>query len=85
MLLKNILTLFSLSAEEVANQLSDSLTQMVVCDGALEDKVRKAFQIMKKDLPLMSIGGKSLNNLPRVADILTDTSLGFADPAQVIR
>ena len=63
--------------------MSDSAAQMVVCDGALEPSVRQALQIMKKDLPLMSIGTKSPNNLPRVADILANTSIGFADPAQV--
>ena len=70
--------------EEIAFQLSDSSAQMVVCDGALEPFVRQALQIMKKDLPLMCIGAKKPNNLPRVADVLTDTNMGFADLAQVI-
>ena len=74
----------SLFTEEMGYRLCDSAAQMVVCDGALEPSVRQALQIMKKDLPLTSISINNPNHLPRVADILSDSSIGFADPAQVI-
>ena len=67
----------------MAYQLKDSNAALVVCFGPLEPVVQKALEINKQNIPVYSMGPESPSKLPRVEDIMSDSSLGFARPEAV--
>ena len=67
----------------MAYQLKDSNAALVVCFGPLEPVVQKALEMNKQNIPVYSMGPESPSKLPRVEDIMSDSSLGFAKPEYV--
>ena len=49
----------------------------------LSSVVRQALAIIKKDLPLLTVGVPTQSGLPQVYDILQDKEIPLADPVDV--
>ncbi|XP_071538504.1 uncharacterized protein [Panulirus ornatus] len=69
------------TAEEVARQLEDSGSEVIVTDPQLEQMVTEALARLKKNLPVFVNGASSLGN-PNLRHIIEDTSRPLAEPVE---
>nr|XP_053648238.1 uncharacterized protein LOC128699500 [Cherax quadricarinatus] len=71
----------SYTADEVARQLIDNETDMLVTDPKLESILIDALTKIKKTIPIF-ISGVSAHGHPNIRHILEDSSKPFAEPVQ---
>ncbi|XP_071538506.1 probable 4-coumarate--CoA ligase 3 [Panulirus ornatus] len=69
------------TAEEVARQLEDSGSEVIVTDPQLEQLVTAALARLKKNLPVFVNGASSLGH-PNLRHIIEDTSRPLAEPVE---